>query len=294
MPTCGLQIDFEQYGFEDEVWGAMKDHEQGKKMLALTEICVKIGKQYYVSDNNLVYEVLDSEKDARRMVARKWSTKSLNGYQIDMDMIDEYFDGDSLWGLTCPQLHAAICVPYSHKFIRYEGRNYLNIARDTIVEGVKENLPEGLKLLYLIYRSLCDGEELHEDEDQEKEILLRQVLDNDYSQLEFRFLMNWLAAICQRPGINLPTNVWLCGNAQGTGKGTLLGAMNRLLGDNYVDKVDAKTIQTWTKTLLGKLLIEFNEFDIKDTGVGSAGWEKWIKEITADEKWVEAPVEFGL
>jgi hypothetical protein len=94
--------------------------------------------------------------------------------------------------------------------------------------------------------------------------------------------MNWLAAIMQMPGINLQTNLWLIGTVQGLGKGTIVDIMRYILGSEFVGELNQTEIEAgWNDHLVGKQLIEVNEFDSSGKMSGKA-WGKWLKGHTIE------------
>jgi Family of unknown function (DUF5906) len=100
-------------------------------------------------------------------------------------------------------------------------------------------------------------------------------------ELEFRFLMNWLAAPIQSPGRNLQTNLWLLGEMGGTGKGTLYHLMSRIYGADHAGLLNADEIQKggWTDKLEGKLFVCINEINPDRR----FDWNSFIKQNSTED-----------
>jgi len=128
---------------------------------------------------------------------------------------------------------------FGPQFITYDNKKYLNTWHDSMIDGDIRNLQLGKLVLLMIYRSLCDGTELHSNKSDEADLLYNQILTNEYNNLDFKFCIQWLAKIVQSPGCNLQTNLWFCGKQQGVGKGTLVNIMKSILGHTAVRRFES-------------------------------------------------------
>src|SRR5271165_2169102 len=111
---------------------------------------------------------------------------------------------------------------------------------------------------WTLRESLCDRTgELNPDE------MMLAANSNDEAELEFRFVMNWLAAPIQSPGVNLQTNLWLLGARGGTGKGTLVQVMRSIYGGDLTAVLNTLDIEQggWSDRLKDKLMIIINELN---------------------------------
>ena len=213
------------------------------------------------------------------------------GRVVSQELIETYFTGyvhylDKETGVvkkkeslgvigSCPQVGAVMSIPIGPTFVTYNGKRYLNEWRDNSIAGDENHLKRGLLTLRLVYRSLCAGEALSTDPEQEAMLLWEQVKTDTYKNLDFKFVMKWLAALVQRPGINLLTNLWFVGELEGNGKGTLLYIMKLILGNGAVGSLSSSDIiKGWNDHLIGKQLIEVNEFD---DGGQKFDWNRWVK-----------------
>lgn len=288
-----LKKMYNQYTFADHLWNR-KNHPDAQDFIELTDLCILIGDCYYVrqpnSDNWIEHR---TQTRARQDFANKWYGHTLRSGRVITDEItDIYFTGEEDMGQvgtkktikqyigSCPVVQHTMVIPYGPKFLTYNKNTYLNVWADEMLpaSSSEENVNQALSLLEMIYRSLCNGDVLSEDKLEESQQLLTQIVTNEYTNMDFRFVMNWLAAIYQRPGINLQTNLWFCGEQNGVGKGTLVEVMRALLGRSYVTTMNQVEIeQGWNDHLMGCMLIEVNEFDTSGK-MTRAAWNKWIKQ----------------
>jgi hypothetical protein len=288
------------YLFEDHLWsGAMPRPD----LLELAQRCVKIGDQYWIrqAGGNL-WSIFKTEIDAMREAESKWMHGHLSdGSQVTAELIKTFFYGTeestTLIGNkpvttktkvgSCPHLHGRMVIPYGPRFITYKEKHYLNAFRDESIRPDEGNVALGTQLLLLIYRSLCAGPALESANGnmvKEVDMLMDQVMTNSYTLLEFRFVMNWLAAVMQRPGINLQTNLWMCGDLQGIGKGTIASVMKVILGASLMGFLDQQEIEAgYSDHLFGHSLILCNEFDATGAWSGKR-WNKWLKGHTCEDE----------
>lgn len=184
---------------------------------------------------------------------------------------------------TNPTLQGMMTIPMGTQFVIYKENTFLNEWVDSIVEGDDTHINYGKVILRLIYRNLCDGQCLNKNASIEGEMLYQQVLTNKYTNPDFKFIMNWLACLIQRPGYNMQTNLWLVGRLQGIGKGTLFQIMKAIIGQKFTGSLNQKQIEKdWTSGLANKILIEADEFDGRRTR--ELDWDRWIKENTTNDE----------
>jgi hypothetical protein len=300
-PVSGVNPKlYSPYLFEDHLWSGPAPRPD---LLELSQRCVKIGDQYWIRQaGGTLWSMFKNELDATREAESKWMHGQLSdGTQVTAELIKTFFSGSEESTRTiankviatktkvgsCPHLHGRMVIPYGPRFITYKEKHYLNAFQDESIRADAGHVAFGKQLLLLIYRSLCAGPALegaNGDMAKEADMLLEQVVINTYTQLEFRFVMNWLAAVMQQPGINLQTNLWLCGNLQGIGKGTLASVMRTILGASLVGSLDQQEIEAgYSDHLFGHSLIISNEFDATGAWSGKR-WNKWIKSHTCEDE----------
>jgi hypothetical protein len=286
------QKHYTQYNFQDHIWNMSTP--ANKYMLELAERCVKIDGMYHLKKPSGHWAVFSNEKDAMREAGNMWIGSTLCGsYMITTEVIKLFFSGmrDNWIGKTktvefvgsCPNLDHSMVIPLGPNFITYDNKTFLNTWHDDMIEGDIRNLRSGKAVLLMIYRSLCNGDELHPDNATEADILYNQVLTNNYTNLDFKFCIYWLAKIVQAPGCNLQTNLWFCGAQEGVGKGTLVNIMRNIIGHRAVGDLNQTEIEAgWNDHIVGKMLMSSNEFDTTGKMNGKA-WNKWIKNTCNDE-----------
>jgi hypothetical protein len=287
---------YQAYRFEDHIWSQAQTRRDD--LLELAGRCVKVGESYWMKlPNATVWAEFRSTVDAERQALNTWlHTMLCDGKtKVSADLINAFFSGVESREIavgkktvvvkdrvgSCPNLQGRMVIPYGPRFVRYKGRTYLNGAEDCVLAGDPARVELGRAILLMIYRSLCNGPALHPDPAVESALLLEQVISDSYSQMEFRFVMNWLAANVQRPGINLQTNLWFVGAQEGIGKGTLVDVMRGILGGLVGSLNQAEIEAGWNDHVLGKSLVEVNEFDT-GSKMSAAGWEKWLKAHTCE------------
>ena len=290
--TSGIDASlYAAYDFRDHLWSTAAPTGLIADLLALAEYIVVIKEDYWIYNPFLkiwnVYKSASAQREAKNTFL---NVKLSTGNLIDEALLLTYFTGiqhaidvtgsvvkikNANYIGSCPQLDGIMSIPLGPRFVRYDNRRFLNIWRDNGLTGDAANRASGLIVLRLIYRSLCNGVELHADPAEEAEQLIRQVESGQYTNRDFEFVMHWLASLYQRPGINLLTNLWFVGTREGTGKGTLIYIMQLILGYNVVGQLSGEEIakRGWSDHIMAKQLLEVNEFT-QDT---SFDWLSWIK-----------------
>ena len=282
---------YTKYAFEDHIWMTNSNNTLIADLRELTEYISKIDGEYFIYNPDTFGWSSFKDQDAKKHAFNIFLNYRLqNGSVVTQELIETYFSGivhyvdaaglikknDSMGIIgSCPQVDARMSIPIGPKFVSYSGKRYLNEWRDNSLSGNVEHLAYGKLMARLVYRSLCNGEVLNDNSREEAEIIWQQILTDAYTNDDFKFVMKWLAALIQRPGINLLTNLWFVGELQGNGKGTLLSLMKLIMGNNAVGGLSSSDIMKgWNDHLVGKQLIEVNEFD--DEGQ-KFDWDRWVK-----------------
>ena len=265
MPISGVHEKlYQNYDFLDHLWS--QPQTQRDDLLELTKRCVKIDNAFWLKlANSSKWVKFDNAADAKKHAKNTWLYGLLsNGQQITSELINTFFEGTETGHVvtnnkplkvttdvgSCPYVQGRMVIPYGPQYLTYQNMPYLNVAAPSVVTGDQQHLKIGLAVLLMIYRSLCNGPELAPDKDVESAMLLEQIVTNQITQLEFRFVMNWLAAIVQQPGINLSTNLWIIGQQQGVGKGTLVDIMKAVLGSDLVGALNRDGDRSWMERSL--------------------------------------------
>ncbi len=181
-----------------------------------------------------------------------------------------------------PLVNGWAFVPGGPPLIMLDGKVCVNRFNGfDIVAPVPDNLFTGdlidrqvTMFMRLIRESLCNREGV-----KSLEAMIDIANGDDPAELEFRFLMHWLAAVAQNPGINLETNIWLIGETKGIGKGTLT-RMLRLIYGRLIGRAPAGDFERgWTNDIEGHLFYEVDEFD----SYANFDWGKFIKRDTTNQ-----------
>lgn len=287
---------YKQYKFEDHIW--FKSPADNTDLIDLVKRCVKVDGTYYLFDKNNSHCMrITKDGDQKKHANNVWLEERLpSGTVISEELIETFFSGVITTYKTvgkktfavktqigsCPILQQTISIPLGPKYVTLNGSTALNTWVDEMITGDVKHLNDGKAILRMIYRCLCAGEQLDTDSVKECDMLLQQVIDDQWTNLDFRFVMNWLAALVQRPGYNITSNLWLCGTREGVGKGTLVKIMKEILGASSVGKLNISEVERgWNDHLQGKQLVEIDEFEEKGK-MTKKDWNTWIKANTCE------------
>lgn len=318
--TCGVKPGkIQSYKLEDHFWSQPANRTKDYAGVNLTPVfdalidfsnrCVFSDGSYWMKNGMGSHWVKKGTPAmAKKEAVNLWFEQPIGPQNmiIDMEFLNAFFDGKITIVFqdeydknskptpityevgSCPQFENSIAIPHASPFLLYNNQKLLNTWVDNSISASEDNVKYARPFLRLIYRSLCDGEELHSNPTVEMDMLVEQVQTGNYTNNDFKFLIMWLAALVQKPGINLLTNIFLCGSQEGVGKGTLITVMNLVLGSNMVTKLNTSDVMRgWTDHLLGKVLVEVNELKPETTakqGWGPERWATWIKENSIEEE----------
>ena len=301
MKKCGVNSSLiRKYEFNDHIWYQNRQKTLEGDLLHLAHSAVKIEGRYWMKKANSVHWiVLNTQSDAEKEAINTWTGSKLPSNNIiDSELISTFFTGElTTYNLvnnknvatkerigSCPNVFQKMVVPMGPAFVTYNNQHYLNTWYHDMIEEDAANLPIGKAILLMIYGGLCNGTVARADIQTEADRVYQMIIDDSYDNIEFRFLIYWLAAIVQKPGINLMTNVWLLGTLEGLGKGTIVDIMGWIIGREFTGKLNQTEIEAgWNDHVVGKQLIEINEFDT--TGkMSPKAWGQWLKRHTIEPK----------
>jgi len=309
LPSCGVkQSLYSTYTLDDHQWSNPQTRSQSycgqsliplfDSLLVFAERCIMINGRYWMRiglDNS--WMVKNNASEAHKEAINLWQHQRVGSFKIDKEFLNIFFDGVIKLPQTgatgkliytefhigsCPHFQGITCIPYGPMFINYKGLRQLNIWSDRRLVSDFNERSKGRLMLRLIYRSLCSGVEIDADSNIEMDKLEEQVLTGQFTNNEFKFMIMWLAAQYQKPGVKLQTNVWLCGLLEGLGKGSVAEIQRVLLGRNISVLFNQKEIERgWSDFLIGKSFVEVDELDTKtDKKFGGKFWGNWIKTTT--------------
>ena len=291
---------YKEFKFDSHVWfsGIAEDGVAGglgNFARDLVKFIVLVDGSYWIRDpKSNTWTSHRSNKNAILDAKNKFLNTRIypSNHLITNEDINSYFTGvlkveiEGIDGETrehvfqvgsAPNVHGTISIPFGPQYVDYKTSSFLNTWKDTSCTGNEAYRTQGLAVLRMLYRSLCDGDALDEDPVRESEMLLEQIQTNTYTNETFRFVLNWFAAVYQRPGINLLTNLWFVSALEGIGKSLFVDLNARTIGyDNFFRMQPQEIERGWNDCLVGKQLIEFDEFP----RTRRFDWPSWIKRTT--------------
>lgn len=297
--VCGVnQNMFREYNFNDHTWA--QNAELRADLLHLAQRCVKIGSQYWFKKvGGSCWMPIPTITDAEKEALNTWLGAALpSGNAVTAALINTFFHGEETLSYekggktvtykaktgSCPNIFQKMVVPMGPQYVTYNNQTMLNTWYWDGIDGDVSHLQLGKLVLLMCYGALCNGQvNLSANKiGAEADRVYDMVVTDNYDNVDFRFLMNWLAAIVQFPGINLQTNVWLLGSLEGIGKGTLVNIMRIILGPEFVGELNQTEVEAgWNDHLIGKVLIEVNEFETTGKMSGKQ-WGTWLKGNTIE------------
>lgn len=290
--TCGVNPRlYKEYNFEDHIWKNSPTHKIQLDLFELSRFCIKIDNSFWMRKIGTGHWIELSENSAKKEAKNTWTRLQLRtGTVVDNEMINTFFSGVYKYEVgeseiseqigSCPNLYGRLVVPMGPQFLTYRNQHYLNAWYDDMIAPKEENLAVGKLILLMCYGALCNGKVDVNNINAEADRVYNMIVSNQYDDnKEFKFLIMWLAALAQQPGVNLLTNVWLLGELEGLGKGTLVAIMGIILGKGFVGKLNQQEVERgWTDFLIGLQLVESNEFDTSKERF----WANWIKGNTIE------------
>ena len=286
---------YSKYKFEDHIWTTPSKPVQ-EDLCALAQRCVKVGNDYWMRKVGTGHWMCFNESNAIREAKNTWLGATLSsGTVIDSALISTFFSGVykfkvDMGGETmemsehvgsCPNLYGRLVVPMGPQFVTYRNQHYLNAWYDDMIIPDEKNLAVGKLVLLMAYGALCNGKVDKTNLEAEADRVYNMIVTNTYDDnKEFKFFVMWFAAQVQTPGINLLTNLWLLGETEGLGKGTIKDIMAIILGKAFVTKLNQLDIERgWNDHLVGIQLVEVNEFDTTKAKF----WKNWFKAHTIEQ-----------
>jgi uncharacterized protein DUF5906 len=257
---CGVPAElFGPYDFMD-----MKFNQSGANPLynpiygALADVCLSLARGgYLVRDVTTKRWVeIDKLSKAKAKMTNEYAgvLRDRHGNVITMALTGK--DISDYLRDACPVFSGFVAIPLADEFVIYRGEKRINSFKMDFAPSTPAYAPACEPVLRIIREALC-GEPERLTYGEMLDILTK---NNDPREDKFRFVMNWLAAIHQEPGINLQTNLWFLGQTTGIGKGTLFRVLSLVFGSS-VGKASSGDIERgWNDFALGKLIMEADEF----------------------------------
>jgi Family of unknown function (DUF5906) len=246
----------------------------------LAERCVITNEgDWHIRLSTGVWQCMGSQKAAKLTMCQHW----LGGpHSVTEDDVQKFMNTKP------PVVQGTMRVPTSKApVVEFADSLYVNTWRNTIQGPAAAEVLDSVDIkpaLTLFMRMLREGLCGQEDERDLSEML---VIANsrDTDEIEFRFMMNWLAAIIQAPGVNLQTNMWLVGKLNGMGRGTLTQIMVGIMGGENAVRISGADLEKggWNDGLENKLLGVLNEVNGLLRGPNTFDWDQFLKQTTTED-----------
>jgi hypothetical protein len=265
---------YSEYNFEGVYWADPTHQSYSLVSIRLADIAVESATKntFYVKDKmSGAFEEVNSRSKALRKMTNEWSglhtLKDGSTKELVRRDFDDYLKTD------CPTVFSDIQIPLAGNHIVYDNKKWLNTFVLDITKPDAKNLDKCTELLALIRESLCN-----QTDSKNLEEMLEELSDKKAAK-EFRFVMHWIAAIYQNPGVNLQTNLWFIGQQKGIGKGTFMRVLKRVFGSGMGKAVQTEVGRGWNDNIVGKLLVEADEFKANDR----LDYNSWLKRETTND-----------
>lgn len=264
MPTVELKIVpgikpglTETYDFEDQAWSRQGDPRYEPKYRYLSSVCValasKSGGFLVKSRMGNSWQAVGKKEFVVAKLYQEWAGMvMIDGvaHSITLDDIRDYLAK----GLT--SFDGTCFVPLHGPFVLIrqgdQCHRLVNLWNERRVTGDDDHIAHLENFLRLVRESLCGA-----TDSKDLSGMLQEIVGPEPTP--FKWVVHWLAVPYQKPGATTQTNLWFIGR-RGTGKGTLVAVMNRILGS--VGKVDDEEIKRgWNDHMFGHLLVEWDEFE---------------------------------
>jgi len=248
------------YEFEDQLFSGRDGAKPKPAFAFLSRRCIALGDSYWLRTGNCWQP--HNKATARAALIQQYLSVNTKPTITTTDIKNFLADG-------IVRFHGTGVFPGSPQFVWFQGRRYLNIWVDERVRPDIEQVCRAEILLRIIRENLCGLDPISMDE-----MLLEYEGDG---VTVFRWVLHWLASIYTRPGHHIGTALWFVGSNMGIGKGTIVGVLRTLLGPQWVGKASTEEMNRgWTDFLMGKLVLEADEFEVGSrTGLNRL-YKQWI------------------
>lgn len=248
---------YSTYDFSDLAWANPADPSYDIALVYLATKCAVVAmpkNTFYVLDRHSGFWVPTATQKltANTLAAQycgQFTHTGMTGF-IVRDKIMQFLNA-----AICP-LSGTIAMPLCGDFVIYRSEKFLNTWKNTII--APGDLGDGNDITHFL--NLVRGALCNKPDDLNLQELMAILKGNNSEEVEFRFLMHWLAAIYQRPGINLQTNVLLLGSSTGIGKGTLMRLIRMVFNTGFSKYSEGDLQRDWNDFLEGVLVLEADEF----------------------------------
>ena len=260
LPQITPMAGVSPYEFEDQLFSGRDGAKPKPAFAFLSRRCIALGDSYWLRTGNCWQP--HNKSTARAALIQQYLSVNTKPTITTTDIKNFLADG-------IVRFHGTGVFPGSLQFVWFQGRRYLNIWVDERVRPDIEQVCRAEILLRIIRENLCGLDPISMEE------MLLEYEGDEFTV--FRWVLHWLASIYTRPGHHIGTALWFVGSNMGIGKGTIVGVLRTLLGPQWVGKASTEEMNRgWTDFLMGKLVLEADEFEVGSrTGLNRL-YKQWI------------------
>ena len=219
---------------------AMSLRERRQRFLASKCVSVSTGgkDQYYVKKKYSTRWTNMTLNGAKAQLKNDWL--NCRGFGIGNETVDDFFRENRY-----PVLEGVIYVPNAREFLNYKGSDRLNTwwERQLPYREAATRSDHALLMMRIIFQNLLNINVQEWDE-------MLPLLEEG-SESPARWFFHWTASVYQRPGLSLPTTLWVVGHGQGTGKGLFSEMMRVLVGRSNAHDANLKELKGDWNDFLG-------------------------------------------
>jgi hypothetical protein len=260
LPRIRAMANVTPYEFEDQLFGGRDGAKPKPAFAFLSRRCIALGDSYWLRTGTCWQP--HNKATARAALIQQYLSVNTKPTITVTDIKNFLADG-------IVRFHGTGVFPGSPQFVWFHGRRYLNIWVDERIRPDIEQVGRAEILLRIIRENLCGLDPISLEE------MLLEAEGDEFTV--FRFTTHWLASIYTRPGHHIGTALWFVGANMGIGKGTIVAVLRTLLGPQWVGKASTEEMNRgWTDFLMGKLVLEADEFEVGSrTGLNRL-YKQWI------------------
>ena len=248
------------YEFEDLLFTGRDGAEPRPAFEFLARHCVALGERYWVRTGDRW--AVHSKSTVRAALVQQYASVGTKPSVTVKDIRNYLSDG-------IVRFHGTGLFPGCPEFVWFQGHRYLNEWIDERLRPDLDQVCEADILLRIIRENLCGLDPVSLED---------MVLEcSGEEPTIFKWVMHWFASVYLRPGHHIGVALWFLGPNMGIGKGTIIGALRSLIGARWVGKASAEEMNRgWTDFLVGKLLLEADEFEIGTRKGLNRLYKQWI------------------
>ncbi len=167
-----------------------------------------------------------------------------------------------------PVVDGTLTSPVESDFVEYQGGTYLNLRLASRLEPTTFGADGRLIREFILSNVLDEHRSWTAIEDE---------LTDPNAKSPTKWALNWIAHLYQRPGVALPTALWLISVEQGIGKSLFASMLATLVGRSNVAKAEQSEMTgDWSNWLVGKSFVIADEINVTEKKTFYAKQKSWI------------------